>query len=514
MKQKIYNTLYGAIVADALGVPVEFQDRDYLKQNPVTDMIGYRTYNLPKGSWSDDSSMTLGFAESIGRLGKIDYDDIMQNFLDWYKKAKFTPDHHVFDIGRTCQSAIENFRKGTKALDCGLSDERSNGNGSLMRIAPLPFYLFIMYGAQAMDKEESFELIHNISKLTHAHPISLIGCDIYCAIMLEIINGTKKSEILPKALPKIGAFVRNHPEFEDALSKYERITHQSFASLPENGIKSTGYIVDSLEAALWCFLTTDNYRDCVLKAVNLGYDTDTVACIAGSIAGLYYGDIPDEWINSIRNKKLVDKIIESFFIALNIPTEQYKKENELIAKAIAFATEKHSKVINKDGSVGQKRKGSGLPYIVHPMEVWQILRNNDCSTEVQIAGLLHDTLEDTDTTPEEIKTLFGEKILSIVLTESEDKSKTWKERKQHTIDALAHDSIETMQVCCADKLSNCRAQLYDYKQIGDALFERFNKQSTPELQTWYYKSIVKALAPLKGMKMYKELCEVVSELYG
>ena len=249
-----------------------------------------------------------------------------------------------------------------------------------------------------MDKEESFELIHNISKLTHAHPISLIGCDIYCAIMLEIINGTKKAEILPNALPKIGAFVRNHPEFENALSKYERITHQSFSSLPEKEIKSTGYVVDSLEAALWCFLTTDNYRDCVLKAVNLGYDTDTIACIAGSIAGLYYGEIPEEWINSIRNKKLVDKIIESFFVALNIPTDQYKKENELIAKAIAFATEKHSKVINKDGSVGQKRKGSGLPYIVHPMEVWQILRNNDCSTEVQIAGLLHDTLEDTDTT--------------------------------------------------------------------------------------------------------------------
>ena len=105
-------------------------------------------------------------------------------------------------------------------------------------------------------------------------------------------------------------------------------------------------------------------------------------------------------------------------------------------------------------------------------------------------------------------------ILALVQTESEDKSKTWKERKQHTIDALAHDSIETMQVCCADKLSNCRAQLYDFKQIGNALFDRFNKQSTPELQAWYYKSIVKALAPLKGMKMHEELSETVKELYG
>ncbi len=194
--------------------------------------------------------------------------------------------------------------------------------------------------------------------------------------------------------------------------------------------------------------------------------------------------------------------------------ERYAKENALISKAINFAVEKHSTVKNPDGTIGQKRKGSNLPYIIHPIEVWQILRNNDCSVEVQVAGLLHDTLEDTNATPEEIKEAFGEEILSLVLTESEDKSKTWKERKQHTIDALANDSIETMQVCCADKLSNCRAQLYDYKQIGDALFDRFNKLSTPELQAWYYKSIVKALAPLKGMKMYDELCEVVKELYG
>lgn len=326
MKQKIYNTLYGAIVADALGVPVEFQDRQYLKENPVTGMIGYGTYNLPKGSWSDDSSMMLCLAESIGRLGEIDYVDIMQNFLDWYKKAKFTPDHYVFDIGRSCQTAIENFHLGTKALDCGLSDERSNGNGSLMRIAPLPFYLFLMYGAQAMDKEESFEIIHNISKLTHAHPISLIGCDIYCTIMLEIINSSKKEEILQKALPKIGTFVRNHPEYEQAISKYDRIMHKSFTSLQEKEIKSTGYVVDSLEAALWCFLTTTNYYDCVLKAVNLGYDTDTVACIAGSIAGLYYDEIPEEWINSIRNKKLVDKIIASFSDSLNF---LYRKDEKV-----------------------------------------------------------------------------------------------------------------------------------------------------------------------------------------
>lgn len=196
-----------------------------------------------------------------------------------------------------------------------------------------------------------------------------------------------------------------------------------------------------------------------------------------------------------------------------ISFEQYKTENEIINRAIDFAWQKHGSVQNKDGSIGQKRKGSGLPYIVHPLEVWNILRINNCSVTVQVAGLLHDTLEDTDTTPDEIRTLFGDDVLAIVQTESEDKSKTWKERKQHTIDTLAHDSIETMQVCAADKLSNIRAQLYDYKQIGDALFDRFNKESDPGLQAWYYRGIVNALKPLSGMPMYEELKSTVEEVY-
>ena len=312
MKDKIRNTLYGAIVADALGVPVEFKDRDYLKKNPVKDMIGYGTYHLPKGSWSDDSSMMLCLADSIGKLKGIDYEDIMKRFWDWFKHSKYTPDHKTFDIGRTCHAAIYNFHHGVEPLECGLKTERDNGNGSLMRIAPLPLYLFKLFGDNAMEKEESFELIHNISRLTHAHYISLIGCDIYCSLMIEILNGSKKEEILQNALPKIGEYVRHNPHYASALNTYDRITHRSFYNLSEDKIKSSGYVVDTLEAAIWCFFNSDNYHDCVLKAVNLGSDTDTVACVAGSIAGLYYGSIPESWTKEIRNKKLVDKVIESF----------------------------------------------------------------------------------------------------------------------------------------------------------------------------------------------------------
>ena len=156
--------------------------------------------------------------------------------------------------------------------------------------------------------------------------------------------------------------------------------------------------------------------------------------------------------------------------------------NELfIPKAIIFATKKHE---------GQKRKGTDIPYIVHPMEVMQILTAMDCSQDVIIAGILHDTLEDTDTTPEEIKEAFGNAVLAIVQTESEDKSKTWKERKQRTVDELQEASTESRQVCFADKLSNIRSMYRDKLSIGEKIWELFNAGKNI---AWYYQSIADAL---------------------
>ena len=154
----------------------------------------------------------------------------------------------------------------------------------------------------------------------------------------------------------------------------------------------------------------------------------------------------------------------------------------LIPKAIIFATKKHE---------GQKRKGTDIPYIVHPMEAMQILTAMDCSQDVIIAGILHDTLEDTDTTPEEIKEAFGNAVLAIVQTESEDKSKTWKERKQRTVDELQEASTESRQVCFADKLSNIRSMYRDKLSIGEKIWERFNAGKNDIV--WYYQSIADAL---------------------
>jgi len=153
-----------------------------------------------------------------------------------------------------------------------------------------------------------------------------------------------------------------------------------------------------------------------------------------------------------------------------------------IQEAIIFATLKHE---------GQKRKGTDIPYIVHPMEVMQILTALNCSENVIIAGILHDTLEDTDATPDEIKQLFGADVLAIVQTESEDKSKTWKERKQATIDHLENASIETKLVCFADKLSNIRSMYRDKQQIGVDLWKRFNADK--DSIEWYYREVLRAV---------------------
>jgi (p)ppGpp synthase/HD superfamily hydrolase len=172
-----------------------------------------------------------------------------------------------------------------------------------------------------------------------------------------------------------------------------------------------------------------------------------------------------------------------------------------IHEAIVFAARKHA---------GQVRKGADTPYFSHPAEVMQILTANGCPERVIIAGILHDTLEDTAATPEEIRSLFGEDVLRIVQAESEDKSKTWKERKQAAIDRLAGDSLEARLVCCADKLSNLRSMAADLDTVGEKLWERFNAPKA-DIE-WYYRGIAAALG-LPGYKMFEELADLLGEVF-
>lgn len=283
---KIYDAIMGLVVGDALGVPVEFKARDTFH---VDDMIGYGTYNQPPGTWSDDSSLTLATMESIVRKGEIDPADMMNNFsVEWYYKGEFTPYGKVFDIGGTTEAAIRRFHCGIEPLKCGLNHYKHNGNGSLMRILPLALF------------PSSMGDINNVSSLTHSHEISKRACRTYVAIAEQLLKGAPLRDVIDYPI-----------EWKD----FERIP--KIYKLNRDEIRSSGYVVDTLEAALWCVYNTNTYRDCVLEAVNLGGDTDTIAAVAGGLAGIIYGcggesGIPDKWIAQIARKDWIFDLCERF----------------------------------------------------------------------------------------------------------------------------------------------------------------------------------------------------------
>ena len=310
-EDRILDGILGLATADALGVPVEFSKREKLKHDPVTGMRGFGTHHQSPGTWSDDTSMVLclwdrlklqiAAADPDCAIADPDYDGIMRNFADWYLKGAFTPHGVCFDCGITTSQAIMRYQSGTKALDCGGIGERDNGNGSLMRILPIAYYLHARYGDDLAGHPESFDIIHRVSALTHAHKRSLIACGIYICIATALLSGVDLRNAIAYGMRQAWSYYENRPGFREELGHYQRFMEDDFAVISEGSIRSSGYVVDTLEAAIWCLLNTDNYRDCVLKAVNLGKDTDTVAAVAGGLAGLAYGyrSIPQEWLDQL-----------------------------------------------------------------------------------------------------------------------------------------------------------------------------------------------------------------------
>lgn len=311
----IKEAIYGMAAGDALGVPAEFQSRTVLAKKPITTMQGGGIHGQPAGTWSDDTSMALCLMASIADKQNIDPNDIMRRFADWRNHGQYTPHGVCFDCGGTCGAAISRYLNGTKAISCGGTGERDNGNGSLMRILPLVFLLRNEYGEKWYKTARAMAAIRLVSGLTHAHPISVMACGIYLQIAEQLLEGKGIDDAIQAGAGHALVFYKTQQECIAHLGVWDRIQDTAvFKALPENVINSGGYVVSTLEAALWCLLNTDNYKDCVLKAVNLGADTDTTACVAGGLAGIVYGlnGIPKEWMDTLQAKPLLDSIIEGF----------------------------------------------------------------------------------------------------------------------------------------------------------------------------------------------------------
>lgn len=307
------NGIFGLIVGDALGVPVEFTSRAERKLDPVVGMREYGTHQQPKGTWSDDSSMTLATVDSIKTRGTIDYDDIMDKFSSWCLYADYTPFNDVFDIGVATSRAIIKYGKVRDPLKSGGDTEWDNGNGSLMRILPVCLYLCGKQPNIGIPEDENISIIHNVSSLTHAHVRSQIACGIHYFIVKAIIgmNG-ELIDRLQSGMDSAYKYYCQDLKNCQELNIYQRLFNlHNFKNCSEDQIKSSGYVVDTLEAVIWCLISTTSYKSAVLTAVNLGDDTDTIGAITGGLAGLYYGydNIPSEWCNEIQRKEWIDNLL-------------------------------------------------------------------------------------------------------------------------------------------------------------------------------------------------------------
>ncbi len=369
----VLNGIMGLCVADALGVPVEFADRETLRKNPVVGMRAHGTYNQPAGTWSDDTSMTLCLMDSL--IKGLDYNDIMSNFIKWKNEGKYTPYGEAFDIGITTGESLRRFEEGTPPLECGGKNERDNGNGSLMRILPALFYLQSIYGIKFGDAygaaEEAYGIIHNISALTHAHKRSKIACGIYVSVASMLPGGEDLKAAVRTGIYKATRYYREQSYFVDELEHFSRLEKRDFAQLPVKEIRSSGYVVDTLEAAIWCLLNTDNYKDCVLKAVNLGKDTDTVAAVAGGLAGLEYGyeGIPQDWIDKIAGREYIEDLCNQFNLSL------VRKGAEKLLQFIPYfetATEENVCRWEKERKPGENHRT--LPYPVYDRTLKDFIR--------------------------------------------------------------------------------------------------------------------------------------------
>ncbi|WP_080802311.1 ADP-ribosylglycohydrolase family protein [Arabiibacter massiliensis] len=272
MKSLLRDAIYGLAVGDALGVPGEFQGRDSYR---IGGMVGGGAHGKPAGTFSDDTSMTLATCDSIRACGGVDVDDMRERFRAWLRNGDYAVDGDVFDVGMTVSRSL--------SLGRGLDGERDNGNGSLMRIVPLAF-------VDGVTDEQ----IEAASAITHAHERSRRACVVYVRLAQELAAGRPVLDAL-RSLP--------------AAEPFERLPRMD--QVPREDVRSTGYVIDTLEAALWALATTSSFEECTLAAVNLGNDTDTVGAVSGALAGIVYGfdAIPATWIETLRGKEIIESCL-------------------------------------------------------------------------------------------------------------------------------------------------------------------------------------------------------------
>lgn len=306
MRLKYIDGTMGFIVGDAMGLPLEGEDREELLKKPVTKMIGNGSHNVQAGTWSDDTSLMIATMDSINAKNDIDFQDIALKFVAFKNHAQYTANNEVIDILNTCRRAIDNFAENhDDPITCGLKDDNSNDVGALMRILPIAYF--------AIDKKlkdfEVLDLVRKISSITHAHEISIMASYIYTRFIMFLLNG--KDKLSAYSMTKCVDYTMFSDEVRE---KFNRLIKEDIGKLKINEIYSGNSAIEALEAAIWVVLQSESYKEAIIGAINLGGKTDTIAALTGAACGIIYGYdfIPLEWRDNIIRKEYLLDIIEEF----------------------------------------------------------------------------------------------------------------------------------------------------------------------------------------------------------
>ena len=303
IQQRFLGGLWGSLVGDALGVPVEFQGREAIRKNPVQGMRSGGTHGQKAGTWSDDGALLLCSAESFVEKG-FDIDDMGSRFVRWFELGLWSAHGVNFDIGIATRTALNKISQGAPAGTAGGRDEYDNGNGSLMRILPVAL-------ASLREPDTAFaDRLCRASAITHGHARAQMACVFHGLVVRALMKGLCPGEAVTETTDCFQRLYQGSAEF----NSFATLLSGRIAQLAEPEIGSSGYVMHTLKASLWCLLTTNSFADCVLKAVNLGDDTDTTGCVAGGLAGVCHGlgSIPDAWLEALPRQAELKGLFDLF----------------------------------------------------------------------------------------------------------------------------------------------------------------------------------------------------------
>ncbi len=289
--ERFRGCLLGLTVGDAVGTTVEFKPRGSFP--PVTDMVGGGPFGLKPGEWTDDTSMALCLATSLVETGGFDPADQMDRYCLWRDEGYLSSNGGCFDIGGTVAAALRRYKQTGEPYS-GSTSANAAGNGSIMRLAPVPMFFW-------PDRAAAIQYAGMSSRTTHACTECIDACRLLASVLVHALDGSPKETVL-----------LNHDDLGDLAPSIAAIARGGYRNKAASQVRGSGYVVASLEAALWCFDTTASFQEAILKAANLGDDADTTAAVCGQIAGALYGEhgIPEPWRRRVARRDLIVGLAE------------------------------------------------------------------------------------------------------------------------------------------------------------------------------------------------------------